>query len=176
MKSLKQSIKEALKINSKSKVIKTDYPEYLTNESYTMYNSENDDDYDYKDFLDNIKIVEDEYKGIIITQFEPLIKIKTNFDFKVWRMITGKYADQYNQITKVIDTEIITGKDLGYEARMVNGHIEIDCINSGSRATYYIYAIKEDVIDEIDDWLDGDAEYDMWEFLVKKENIIPIEI
>jgi hypothetical protein len=91
-------------------------------------------------------------------------------------MITGKYADQYNQITKVIDTEIITGKDLGYEARMVNGHIEIDCINSGSRATYYIYAIKEDVIDEIDDWLDGDAEYDMWEFLVKKENIIPIEI
>ena len=73
---------------------------------------------------------------------------------------------------------IITGKDAGYAVRLVGGHIEIDCINSGSRATYYIYALTPEGYDRLSAFLEGDESEPNIDFLYTNEDqkyIIPIE-
>ena len=82
------------------------------------------------------------------------------------------YSDDLDNIKG----RIITGHDLGYEVRISHGHIEIDCINSGSRATYYIYSLNDKSYEDIESWFDGDLENDKLDFLYQQGNIIPIEL
>ena len=166
---------EKLKINSKSKVNNNFDPERLTDQRFTLYDSqsyENEDDeaIDWKDCEDSLMSYNDQAAGFIACD-NPISKIK-NFEKSIYHI---------NDYLLSICVKIITGKDLGYEIRYEYGHLEIDCINSGSRATYYIYGLSEEAFDKIEQWwndpdeLEGDTDEEKLAFLFKEGNIIPIE-
>ena len=76
-----------------------------------------------------------------------------------------------------IESDIITGDDLGYEVRLKDGHIEIDAINSGSRGTYYIYACSDTVFEYIKDLYEDDEgePEELYKLLFTEGEILPIE-
>ena len=176
MKNLKDIIFEKLKINSNSKVRNSFDPERLTNQRFTLYDSQsyendNDEAVDWKDCEDALMSYDDQVNGFFVCQYEPISKIK-NFANSIYHI---------NDDLLSIREKIITGNDLGYEIRYEYGHLEIDCINSGSRATYYIYGLSQEAYEKMITWwespdeLEGETDEEKLDFLFEEGNIIPIE-
>lgn len=175
MKNLKDIIIEKLKINSNSKVDNKFDPERLTDHRFVLYDSqsyENEDDeaVDWKDCEDSLMSYDDQAAGFIACD-NPISKIK-NYSKDI--------ALTDNDLLSLRE-RIVTGKDLGYEIRYEYGHLEFDCINSGSRRTFYIYGLSEEAFDKIEQWwndpdeLIGDTDEEKLAFLFEEGNIIPIE-
>ena len=168
---------EKLKINSKSKIcgygvdrlndIKTVLYSDIDNEK----KDEDDVAVEYNDFIDTIENIDGEYPGFIVSRYNSLEKIKGK-DNKVFIKTVNDYS---NNLSEIKD-RIITGKDLGYEVRLAYGHLEFDCINSGSRATYYVYALSHEAYSWVELWFEGDEGFQDLNFLYEEGNIIPIEI
>jgi len=168
-------IQEKLKINSNSNVDNKFDPERLTDHRFVLYDSqsyENEDDeaVDWKDCEDSLMSYDDQASGFIACD-NPISKIKN-------------YSKDINLIDEdllLLRERIVTGKDLGYEIRYEYGHLEFDCINSGSRRTFYIYGLSENAYDKIITWwespdeLEGDTDEEKLAFLFDEGNIIPLE-
>lgn len=170
MKQLKEYITEKLHVGKYQNKYN---PDDLNGDDTLIYSdmdNEDDEADSYNDFIDTIESINKNYTGFIVCRFDSLSKIegKTN----LYEKTINDYSDD---LTEIKD-RIITGKDLGYEVRVSHGHIEIDCVNSGSRATYYIYALNDKAYEDIEYWFDGDLENDKLDFLYQKGNIIPIEL
>lgn len=173
MKQLKDIIKESL-IKKDTKIKHIIDVDNLNKTEETIYDDIEYDDSDESDFHWHecekfFKRIEQEYQYFITLKFDSIMKSKDLGNNIIF--YSDNLIDQYESI--------ITGKDMGYAVKYVKGHIEIDCINSGSRATYYIYAVSDDAYLKISDWFDGyiDKDKSYLEFLKKEENaIIPIEL
>ena len=173
MKQLYNIIQEKLVINKHSKIKYN--VDSLTNDNITLYDDQECDDEDMQDmqwdYCQNILNEIDKKlncSGYLILKFKSLGKLDPN------KLINDNHIlgiDQY--LEKCID-EVITGKDYGYKVRLVGGHLEIDCINSGSCGTYYIYAIEKTAWDHLTAWYEGDDEVNSLAFLYAKESIVPI--
>lgn len=176
MKELKQFILEKFKINSKNAkdIVKFD-PDNLNSDEQIMYDSEDADengenDIFYEDFMQEIKTLEKEYNYFLVSRFIPLSKLSTEKDYE-------KNLNDYSDELSLIIKRIMTGKDLGYEARLKYGHLEVDCINSGSRGTYYIYALSHEAYDEISAWFEGGwEEVESLNFLYNEKSILEIKL
>ena len=170
MKQLNIYISEKLKIDkdSKSKF----NPDFLEggnknrliysdvdNENAEIDNTENDAS---DDLWTNFDVINDNIRdGAFLTfQFDSISDAK------------DKHKAAYdvdNSLTRTLE-RIIDGKDLGYEVRIKDGHLEVDCINSGSRGTYYIYGLTKKGYEELDEWcndnsLPNDCLYDETNFV-----------
>jgi len=174
MKTLNNYIIEKFKINSHNSKGASKYnPDDLNGDDTLIYsdmNNEDDEGDSYNDFIDTMESINSNYTHFIVCKFNSLSKIegKTN----IYEKTINDYSDDLNNIKG----RIITGHDLGYEVRISHGHIEIDCVNSGSRATYYIYSLNDKSYEDIESWFDGDLENDKLDFLYQQGNIIPIEL
>lgn len=169
-------IQEKLKINSNSKVDNKFDPERLTDHRFVLYDSqsyenENEEAIEWKDCEDSLMSYDSQADGFFICKSEPISKIK-NFEKSIYHI--GKDLI-------LCRDKVISGHDLGYEIRYEYGHLEFDCINSGSRTTYYIYALSENAYDKMITWdvspneLEGDTDEEKLAFLFEEGNIIPIE-
>jgi hypothetical protein len=171
MKQIVEFIQEKLQITKDSKIGAYN-PDNLNAENDLLYDSEDEDDVAYDDFMDELDTINKEFNGFVVCKWSPLSKIK-DFD---------KYINDWSDDLEEISKRIMDGRDLGYEVRLVGGHLEFDCINSGSRATYYVYALNDEAAEKIEEWfdtpesLDGNEDKDKLKFLFQKGNILPIEI
>lgn len=135
------NINEKLVLTNKSKIGRPYNPDELNIDGdeevlYSDMDEENSED-EWDCFKEDLKYLEDKYYGFLVTQFTSLSNITVKeLERKLWR-------NSRQLIDDIID-EIVNGKDLGYEITLVGGHLEIDCINSGSRGTYYVYAFDND--------------------------------
>jgi hypothetical protein len=136
------NINEKLVLTNKSKIGKPYNPDELNDDNdepemlYSDMEEDNADD-EWDCFKEDMKYLEDKYYGFLVTQFTSLSNITVKeLERKLWR-------NSRQLIDDIID-EIVNGKAMGYEISLVGGHIEIDCINSGSRGTYYVYAYDND--------------------------------
>lgn len=136
------NINEKLVLTNKSKIGKPYNPDELNDDNdeaeilYSDMEEDNAED-EWDCFKEDMKYLEDKYYGFLVTQFTSLSNITVKeLERKLWR-------NSRQLIDDIID-EIVNGKDLGYEISLVGGHLEIDCINSGSRGTYYVYAFDND--------------------------------
>lgn len=171
MKTLKSIIHERLIIN---KHIKPSFNvDDLTNDDITLYNDRECDDEDMQDmqwdYCQNILDEINNHKGncgFICTKFKSLGKSK-----KIEEDLVFVEEDLDDIVSK-----IITGKDYGYEVRLVGGHLELECINSGSSGTYYIYKLSPLAMGHMQDWWDGDEDQKSLAFLYGEESIVPIEL
>lgn len=140
-------INEKLSINKDT--ITAYNPDALNGDNELLYSSESDDD-DWEDVKEELNYLEDKYCGFLVTQFKSLSEIK------VEQLERTLYRNSRQLIEDIID-EIINGKDLGYEIKLICGHLEIDCLNSGSRATYYVYAFDDgENYEKMVDWAGND--------------------
>ena len=97
--------------------------------------------------------MENKYEHFICFRFYPISKCNA-------KNLTDRLIEYDFDLQTLIESDIITGNDLGYEVRLKDGHIEVDAINSGARATYYIYAYDDGQIGSIKkDSLVGDIIY-----------------
>lgn len=174
MKNLKETILEKLVINKNSK--KNYNVDELNNDNITLYNNQDCDDEDMQDMqwdymTEIIKDIDANYDGFVVCRFNSLSKSK-NLEKDV-----NDCSDDLQEISK----RILTGKDLGYAVKVIGGHLEFDCINSGSKATYYVYALSPIAYEKIETYfgepesLDGD-DSDKLKFLFDEDSIISIEI
>ena len=171
MKNLKNIILEKLIIN---KNIQSQFnPDNITNDKIVMYSDRWDEDKDTldMDWEDTKRQLEEIDKdlncgGYMLLKFKSLGMVNDPKKLEI--------LDIGDSLEPCIDT-IITGKDYGYEVRLVGGHLEIDCINSGSCVTYYIYAIEKTAWDHLEAYWEGDDEVNSLAFLYRKESIIPIK-
>ena len=173
MKQLTQYIQEKLKINSKSK-INVYNPDFLNNIEEVIYDDEGDEhelDSKWNYCESELKRINKNYSGFIVAKWDPLSELE-DFDNNI--SLSSDLED--------IKDDIISGKDLGYEVRLSHGHLEIDCINSGSRATYYVYALKDTAYADVELYFDGEGEdengdpIDIKKILFTKGNILIITI
>ena len=172
MKTLNTYITEKLVLN-KDTFKELEYnPDSLSDEYIILYSTEdqdeNDEDY-FDDFMSNIDELDKEYDSYIVL-YKSLSDIKNNKKDQN----TNNIINYYIYLDKIID-KYINGKNYGYEVRLAYGHIEIDCINSGSRGTYYIYALHPDISDKVEEWFDGYDYVKIFDILLKKGNIEKIE-
>lgn len=127
-------------------------PDELNNDEEVLYSDmeEDNSENEWDNVKEDLKYLDDKYYGFLVTQFKRLSEIK------VEQLERTLYRNSRQLIDDIID-EIVNGKDLGYEITLVNGHLEIDCINSGSRGTYYVYAIDdEENYSKMVDWAGND--------------------
>ena len=168
MKKLDNYILEAL-IKKDTKIGTNIDVDHLIKDNFTLYDDTDPDcdDQDWEDCKNNFDEIDSKYDFFLCCRDQSLMKLKN-----------------YNNIKNVtvnldgIIRTVITGNDYGYAVRMSYGHIEIDCINSGSRRTYYVYAISEKAYDEIDSYLWGDmdeSDFDI-SFIYNEKDVIPIKI
>lgn len=176
MKQLTDYILEKFKISSKTLSDQRFNPDKLNNDKQILYNSEDqdeegDNDIFLDDFEKEVEQIDKKFDYYISTRFVSLGNSK-NLEKDLYSYCPGDNNTLYDMIQN-----IMTGKDLGYEVRLVGGHIEVDCINSGSRGTYYIYALSHEAYDEVSAWFEGgDEEVKSLDFLFKEENILEIEL
>ncbi len=180
MKNLSQYLIEKLHV---SKYQDKYNPDELDSDTYILYDSqsyenEEEEEIEWEDCLNTLNEINKKYDNFIVCKFDSLgYLMKTNNHKKIENVLND-YSDDLNEIKK----RIITGHDLGYTVRLKGGHIEIDCVNSGSRATYYVYAINNEIYEKVEEWfdtpesLDGDDDYEKLTFLFEKGNILSIEI
>ena len=166
---------EKLKIGVNTKVMSGYNPDNLNQDVEELYSDSNDEDLDDLkwDYCESeIKRINKNYSGFVVTRWDSITKIK-DFDKSV-----NDYSDDLEQIKD----RIITGKDMGYEVRLSHGHLEFDCINSGSRGTYYVYALTDTALADVESWFDGEEEdengnpLDIKKILFKKGNIQIIKL
>lgn len=172
MKNIKEILIEKLILNKNSK--KNYNVDELNNDNIILYDSsseEDEDTLDWEDTQNQLKDIDDNYDGFVLCRFNSLSKSKN----------LEKDVIDYGEDLQEISEKILNGKDLGYEIKLVKGHLEFHCINSGSRAIYYIYALSEEGYQKIETYfdepesLDGD-DSDKLLFLLEEGNILPIEI
>jgi hypothetical protein len=156
MKTLNNYIIEKLVIK---KNLNTYNPDDLNGDNQILYSSDDDeygDETAWDCLLEDLKYIDNHYAMFLVTKFVSLGEALENFE-------EDDFCD-YSFDLEQIRERIITGKDYGYEVRLVGGHLEFDCINSGSRATYYVYAISSDkksyIYDLIDEWFSGTCDDD----------------
>ena len=177
MNNIKEYIIEKLKINSNSKVNDDFDPDRLTDRRFVLYDSQSYDNEDeevleWDECLDTLKSYNNQINGgFFVCRYEPITKTK--------KISTTIYHID-NDLMK-IKNKVFTGNDIGYELRYEYGHLEFDCINSGSRRTFYIYGLSQEGYDKLDIWwnypdeLEGDTDEEKLSFLFEEGNIIPIE-
>ena len=146
-------------------------PEILYSDRWD-FEDDNDMDIQWEDCKVELGSINQDCKtGFLCTKFNSLGKSKS---------IRGGY-DPDNDIYTITDDldeiidKVITGNDYGYEVRLVGGHLELECINSGSSATYYIYQLEAKAWDNIELWWQGDETVDNLKFLYNDKAIIPIK-
>lgn len=174
MKKLNEYIIEKFKINSKNakELIKFN-PDDLNNDKEIMYDSEDqgeeegDNDIFWRDFLEEIEQINKEYDGFVVFKFKKMSESK---DYE------KDMLDYSTDLKDLIISQIITGKDYGYKARLDGGHIEIDCINSGSRSTYYIYALSQEAYETLESFFAGEEGIETLNFLNSEKSIIEIKL
>ncbi len=168
MKTINDFIKEAL-IKKDTEISHNIDVDHLIKDNFILYD-DTDPDCDEKDWDDcenDFYEIDGNYNFFLCCKDQSLMKLK---DYRKIETVTVNLDD-------IIKT-VITGKDYGYAVRINYGHIEIDCINSGSRRTYYIYAISENAYDEIESYLYGDmdeSDFDIG-FIYNEKDVIPIKI
>ena len=135
----------------------------------TAYDEEDidDKDGDWYNCTEDLKNINNEYDHFLAFKGKSIMNISStaqNDVFSIKEYYNYK-LDLYDILYKIINN------DLGYAIRINGGHIEIDCINSGSRCTYYIYAISGEGDCKIEDeeFLDFYTDYD-------HKYVIPIEL
>ena len=177
MKQLNNFINEKLKINSKSKIGGYD-PDILNDDLYLLYDDTDEyknDETCWEDTLKTLKQINNNYNGFVVCRWESLTEIKNK------KRHIDHYVNDYSYDLEEIQNRIITGKDFGYRIRLVYGHLEIDCMNSGSVATYYIYALNDKTFEKVEEWfntpesLDNEDDLNL-NFLYERGNILPIEL
>ena len=171
MKQIESFISEKLHLNKETKA-SFDVDD-LTNDDIILYSDRECDDEDMQDmqwdYCQNILNEINKHKdndGFICTKFKSLGKSKN-----IEEDIISVEDDLDDIVSKIID-----GKDQGYEVRLVGGHLELECINSGSSGTYYIYKLAPLAMGHMQDWWDGDEDQKSLAFLYAEGSIIPIEI
>ena len=167
MKSFKQFINEKILIDKTSKYSYN--PDYLPRHSSEMWYSEDEESY-YEDFIEDINYLENKYEHFICFRFYPISKCNV-------KNLTDRLMEYDISLQTFIESDIITGDDLGYEVRLKDGHIEIDAINSGSRGTYYIYACSDTLFEYIKDLYEDDEgePEELYKLLFTEGEILPIE-
>lgn len=126
-------------------------PDFLNNFTEVLYEDEGDEDeldskWNYCE--SELARINKNYNGFVVTRYDSITQIK---DF-------NKGVNDYSDDLEEIKDRIITGKDLGYEVRVSHGHLEFDCINSGSRATYYVYALKDTAYADVEAWFNDEED------------------
>ena len=178
MKNLSQYLIEKLHV---SKYQDKYNPDELDSDTYVLYDSqsyENEDDeaVEWEDCSDTLERFNKNYVGFIVCKWKSLGDLMKSNNLRDIEKTLNDYSDDLNEIKK----RIITGKDLGYEIKLNKGHLEFNCLNSGSRATYYVYALDGSAFADIETWfdtpedLDGNDDSEKLSFLFQKGNIIPI--
>lgn len=159
-------------INEKLKVTKSGYkfnPDIMNDKTIILYDSSNYDDVeeessDWSDCNSLLDKLEKDIDGFLLMN-EPISKSKN----------LEKDADNIYTYWDDIKDKVITGKDHGYCIRINSGHIEIDCINSGSSNTYYVYGLSKDGMIKLEEWFAGE-EYELKDLLLDENNYIAIDI
>ena len=173
MKTINKFILERLKIN-KNDEIKFN-PDTLCHQTIILYDdteiNDEDKDIEWENCESDLKHIDDKIYGLkegqggfVCFRFKSISK-SNNIDNDLLC---------YNvDLLELINEEIITGKDYGYIVRVTNGHIEIDCLNSGNRATYYIYGLSYEGFNIVDDYFNDDTDLNtLIKALYNKDNII----
>lgn len=140
-------------------------PDVLNGDNEVLFNSEESDEVEFEDFEQMIKDLDDEYDGFFYISGKPISKNDV--------LSNGSLDDSLKSLIK---HEVYNNKSLGYEIKLVCGHIEIAYINSGNRSYAYIYALTKDAYQTASDFFDGDPEQDNLDFLTKEGSIVAIEI
>lgn len=168
MKTLSNYVLEKLNIDDDGIVEPQYNPDELTNDEEVLYSDMEEDNAEdeWDCFKEDLKYLEDKYYGFLCTQFDPLSNISVkNLERTIYRNSTSLDDD--------IVSEIVNGKDLGYEITLVGGHLEIDCINSGSRGTYYIYGFnKHENYAKVEAWAASEISNETLYTLLNKEGFI----
>jgi len=174
MKTLKSIIHEKLIINKHIKPTQLDVDDLTGKKPEKLYSDRWDFD-DDGDMDAQWEVCQNELNeinnhkgncGFICTKFKSLGQSK-----KIEEDIVLVEDDLDNIVSQIID-----GKDYGYEVRLVGGHLELECINSGSSGTYYIYKLSPLAMGHMQDWWDGDEDQKSLAFLYAEESIVPIEL
>ena len=171
MKDIHKFIQEKLIINKDTECHYD--PNDLNNTSEILFNTSDDDDDDLgaEEYDSTINHVADLFEknkayGAFAIYDYTLTELKekniNNIDYEL-----NRNSD------KLID-KLFNWRDQGYELRLHHGHIELDCINSGSRATWYIYGLSEDAYIHVEDYFDGEDYVKNLDFLYKPEMIVEI--
>ena len=168
---------EGLKIGSKTKISRYD-PDVLNGDEWVLYDDtaydeedEDDKDVDWQDCESQLETINNNYDRFLVTKFNPLSKIK---DFE-------KSIYDINLDLLDLKDKIITGNDYGYAIKLSYGHIEIHCINSGSRGIYYIYSLSPKAYENMQTWwetpdeLEGNTDEEKLAFLFDEGSVIEIK-
>lgn len=159
-------------INEKLKITKSGYtfnPDTMDDKITIIYDSTDTDEdtesTDFEEYEELMGQIEKDIDGFLLTN--KLISKSKNIENDV--------DNVYIYWTDITD-KIITGKDYGYRIRIDSGHIEIDCINSGSSNTYYIYGLSKDGMMKLEEWFAGEEEYSLKDLLFDEKNYVIIDI
>ena len=164
MKKINTYIIEKLKKLNRSSTFKYN-PNDLNNDNIILYSDcgdEDEQDTTWHQCKYKLDAINDAYDGFIAFKLKPLSETDLTNDYCLKDLSTD-LEDLVN--------EYITGNDAGYEVRLNGGHLEIDCINSGSRMTYYIYALDQENYDLVSDWYQGENEPKDLTFLLNEDVI-----
>ncbi len=178
MKRIDTYIQEKLHINKNVKLVYN--PDDLNNIEIVLYSDYSDEDneqrdQDFIDMQDFIEETDNKYDGHFIILYD--ISKRTYHNVLNDIKNSTELDITHNDTLSNIYSNIVTGKDAGYEFKLWHGHVEIDCINSGSRNTYSIYAISDNMNKLIDNYLSGYniTIEDLYKALMTKGNILEIE-
>jgi hypothetical protein len=167
MKSLIEIINEKLKISKGYGNFNPDETDSNVTTIYdsTTYKNEDEEYIDLREYKEIMKQIEKDIDGFLLMN-EPISKSKN---------IENDIDNVYIYLDDIID-KVITGKDYGYRVRIDSGHIEIDCINSGSSNTYYIYGLSRDGQMKLEEWFADEGEYSLKDLLFDENNYVIINI
>ena len=178
MKEINTYIVEKLTLSQKKTYTSIDS---LTGDNLVMYSDRWDEDedtlnMDWEDAQSQLKEIDKDLDcgGYLIIKYKSLGEIQNKKIENNISVLDQCLQSIEKDLETCIDT-VITGKDYGYEIRMVGGHLEIDCINSGSCVTYYIYAIEKTAWDHLEAYWEGNDEVNSLAFLYAEGSLVPIE-
>ncbi len=169
MKNINNFILEKLNLSKTKNIVDLDD---LNGDKIVLYDStadfeeEDDESYMWDDCNEELSRINNEYSGFIAFKFNSIMKSKEIADKKHQDVEPYEVQEVLTDITE----RIMDGKDAGYAVRLVGGHMEIDCINSGNRSTYYIYALTSEGYDRVSSYWEGDEEEPNIDFLYTDEN------
>jgi len=131
-------------------------PDEMGGRDILLYSDEPDDEGESQadnDYMNKIlKKIDSEYTGFISFRDGITTKGPVNNKNLEVRFISIN-NDLFDIWYKLVD-----GKDYGYEVKLSHGRLKIDAINSGSRATFYIYALSEKGYNKLMSWVDGETD------------------
>ena len=163
MKKINTYIIEKLKKLNRSSTFKYN-PDDLNNDNEVLYTDrgdEDDQDIMWNECKYQLDKINDTYDGFILFKFKPILEMDL-VNYGVYNLNTN--------LEELINI-VITGKDAGYEVRLKGGHLEIECLNSGSSSIYYIYALNSENYNLVKDWWMSEDEPEDLNFL-RNEGVI----